>query len=84
MALLAIATEHVFSAKLRPGTAAKIPLASRHRRVIFARQLGDDMAEYKQEKQGMASASFFLQPPCCRKNIFIFNCCSAFSRSYQR
>jgi len=81
--LLPIATEHGFSAKIRPDPAAKIPLASRNKRVIFARQLGDDMAEYKQEKQGMVSASFFLQPPCCRKNIFIFNCCSASSRSHQ-
>jgi len=82
--LLPVATQHGLSAKIHFDPAAKIPLASRNRRVIFARQLGDNMAEYKQEKQGMASASFFLQPPCCRKNIFIFNCCSAFSRSYQR
>jgi hypothetical protein len=35
-----------------------IPLASRNKRVIFALQLGDDMAECNQEKQGMVSAFF--------------------------
>jgi hypothetical protein len=84
MVLLPIATEHGFSAKIHSDPAAKIPLASRNKRVIFARQLGDDMNECKQEKQGMASASFFLQPPCCQENIFSFNCRSAFSRSHQR
>jgi len=39
-----------------------IPLASRNKRVIFALQPGDDMAECKQEKQGMVSAFFYDHP----------------------
>jgi hypothetical protein len=47
MVLLLIAAEQDFSAKFSPDPAAKIPLASRNKRAIFARQLGDDMAECK-------------------------------------
>jgi hypothetical protein len=47
MMMLPIATEHGLSAKFSPDPAAKIPLASRNKRVIFARQLGDDMDECK-------------------------------------
>ena len=49
-----------FFSKVKPPIRRKIiPLASRNKRVIFALQPGDDMAECKYEKQGMVSASFF-------------------------
>jgi hypothetical protein len=50
----------VFQQSSAPIRREIIPLASRNKRVIFARQPGDDMAERKQEKQGVVSASFFL------------------------
>jgi len=61
MVPLLSATEHGFSAKLSPRSGWKKLRLHPVINVLYSRSiLGDDMAECKQEKQGMFSASFFL------------------------
>jgi hypothetical protein len=60
MVVLLPAAEHGFSAKLTPPIRRGKFLLHPVRNVLYSRtNVGDDMAECKQEKQGMFSASCF-------------------------